>query len=78
MAVARMVTGQWERRDVFIVLVNNSIMYIYYGDIHSLPFSFHSTTTDVVSLTSPFPFVFYKLSSTYDERQAARPRLQAS
>lgn len=69
---------QWEGLDGFIVLVNNNIIYICYGDIHSLPFSFHSTTQTSSSLTSPFPFVFYKLSSIHDERQAARPRLQAS
>lgn len=69
---------QWEGLDGFIVLVNNNIMYICYGDIHSLPFSFHSTTTDVVLFDFTFPFRLLNLSSTYDERQAARPRLQAS
>lgn len=62
---------------MFIVLVNNnsiSAMAIY---IPSLSLSIPQPQTSS-SLTLPFPSVFYKLSSTYDERQAARPRLQAS
>lgn len=51
-----MVMDQWEGLDGFIVFVNNNIMYICYGDIHSLPFSFHSTTTDVVLFDFAFPF----------------------